>query len=68
MARRGIPYRPPDTMRMVAVAYEDGRAAYIRVASRTAKLGSVALMKAAQEHQSNGKIPAGLIVAVKAAR
>jgi hypothetical protein len=55
-------------MTMVAVAYEDGRAAYIRVASRTAKLGSVALMKAAQEHQSNGKIPAGLIVAVKAAR
>ena len=53
---------------MVAVRYNDGRSAYIRVSPETARHGSLVLLDVARERQEAGEIPGGTIVSVKQVR
>jgi hypothetical protein len=58
----------PDTKVLVAVRYEDGRTAYMRVSPEAARHGGMVIMDIARERQEAGEIPSGTIVSVKPVR
>ncbi len=60
--------RRPDPQEMFAVRYDDGRTAYIRVNSETARHGNVILLDIARERQEAGELPEGTITSVKQVR
>jgi hypothetical protein len=66
--RRARPFQPADTKVMFAVAYSDGRTAYIRVSPEAARYGNLVVMSIACEQQKAGDIPGGTIVGVKQVR
>jgi len=53
---------------MVAVHYEDGRTAYMRVSPEAARHGNMVVMDIARERQDAGEIPSGTIARVKQVR
>ena len=58
----------PDTKVLVAVRYEDGRTAYMRVSPEAARHGGMVIMDIARQRQEVGEIPSGTIVSVKPVR
>jgi hypothetical protein len=59
----GRPFRRPDKQNLVAVRYQDGTSAYIRVRREIAAMAPKT-MAAALQRQLDGEIPPGEIVAV----
>jgi hypothetical protein len=70
MAAVRDPFRPRtrDTKVMFAVAYSDGRTAYIRVDPETVRHGNRIVLDIARERQEAGELPDGTIVSVKQVR
>ena len=60
--------KPRDHQILIAVRFEDGRSAYIRVSPTVADSGNAHLMAIAREQQERGEIPTGTITGVKRVR
>ena len=66
MFHRQPTFKRKDHYVLVAVRYDDGRSAYIRVSPEVTDIGD--LVAIAREHQHRRDIPPGTITAVKRVR
>jgi len=66
MFHRQPTFKRKDHYVLVAIRYDDGRSAYIRVSPDVAEIGD--LVAIAREHQHRRELPPGTITAVKRVR